>query len=158
MPSHYHLLRVYYNFCHKNAWISNEAAYVYPIMMDINFDQNNYASCIITKAHVIYFNGLCLQLCINVHTPRNAQKITTVSYSGCIFHVISHLFLFVGGKIKGLHLVRIINHQKSSKETKAFFYHKSVCLRIFLSLMMGNSMLFLMFSSLKNMLMLLQVN
>ena len=126
--------------------------------MDINFDQHNYPSCIIIKAHVIYFNGFCLQLCNNIHAPRNAQKIITVSYPGCIFYVISHLFLFVGGEIKGVHLVRIIKHQKSSKETKAFFYHKSVCLAIFLSLRMGNSMLFFMFSSFKSMLMLLQVN
>ena len=155
--SYFHLSRVYYTFSHKNAWIIIKT-YVYPITMDINSNQNINPSCIIIKAHVIYFNGLCLQLCINIHTPRNAHKIITVSYSGCIFYVISHIFLFVVGKIKGLHLVRIINHQKSSKETKAFFYHKSVCLTIFLSLMMGNSMLFLMFSSLKNMLMLLQVN
>ena len=126
--------------------------------MDINLDQNVYPSCIIIKANVIYFNGLCLQLCINVHAPGNSQKIITVSYSGCIFYVISHIFLFVGGKIKEVHLVRIIKHQKTFKEMKAFSYHTSDYLTIFLSLKMGNSMLFFIFSSLKNMLMLLQVN
>ena len=126
--------------------------------MDINLNQNIYSFCIIIKVHVIYFNGLCLQLCINIHAPQNAQKITTVPHSGCVFYVISHICLFVVGEIKGVQLFRIIKHQKSSKETKAFFCHKSVCLAIFLSLMMGNSMLFFMFSSLKNMLMLLQVN
>ena len=126
--------------------------------MDINLNQNIYPSCIIIKANVIYFNGLCLQLCINVHAPRNSQKIITVSYSGCIFYVISHIFLFVGGEIKGVHLVRIIKHQKTFNEMKAFSYHKSVYLTIFLSLKMGNSMLFFIFSSLKNMLMLPQVN
>ena len=126
--------------------------------MDINSNQNICPSCIIIKANVIYFNGLCLQLCINVHAPRNSQKIITVSYSGCIFNVISHIFLFVGGKIKEVHLVRIIKHQKTFKEMKAFSYHTSVYLTIFLSLKMGNSMLFFIFSSLKNMLMLLQVN
>ena len=63
--------------------------------MDINLNQNIYPSCIIIKAHVIYFNGLCLQLCIIIHALRNSQKIKTIQhvfrlYVSCNF---SHIFV-----------------------------------------------------------------